>query len=56
MNITLIILSVLGFFIFLLSAFFTVKTTNSSCGEIGKGIRQSGLQLKIPTIDRIAGH
>jgi regulator of protease activity HflC (stomatin/prohibitin superfamily) len=57
MNITLIILSVLGFFI-LLSAFFTVKQQTAVVIErFGKflSIRQSGLQLKIPLIDRIAG-
>ena len=57
MNITLIILSVLGFFI-LLSAFFTVRQQTAVVIErFGKflSIRQSGLQLKIPLIDRIAG-
>ena len=57
MDIMLIILLVFGLFIFL-SAFFTVKQQTSVVIErFGKflSIRQSGLQLKIPLIDRIAG-
>src|SRR3970282_2636710 len=57
MNITLIIIFVFGLFI-LLSSFFTVKQQTSVVFErFGKflSIRQSGLQLKIPLIDRIAG-
>lgn len=57
MDITLIIFLVLGFFIFL-SSFFTVKQQTTVVVErFGKflSIRQSGLHLKIPMIDRIAG-
>ena len=57
MDIPLIIFLVFGLFIFL-SAFFTVKQQTSVVIErFGKflSIRQSGLQLKIPLIDRIAG-
>ena len=57
MNITLIIFLVFGLFI-LLSSFFTVKQQTSVIIErFGKflSVRQSGLQLKIPLIDRIAG-
>jgi len=57
MDITLIIILVFGFFIFL-SSFFTVKQQTAIIIErFGKflRIRQSGLQLKIPLIDRIAG-
>ena len=57
MNIALIILLVFGFFI-LLSSFFTVKQQTAVVVErFGKflNIRQSGLHLKIPLIDRIAG-
>ncbi|MFV8334874.1 SPFH domain-containing protein [Flavobacterium sp. RSP29] len=57
MNIALIILLVFGSFI-LLSSFFTVKQQTAVVVErFGKflSIRQSGLQLKIPLIDRIAG-
>lgn len=53
----LIAFFVLGFFI-LLSSFFTVKQQTSVIIErFGKfnSIRHSGLQLKIPVIDRIAG-
>lgn len=45
-------------FILLISSFFTVKQQSAAVVErFGKftGIRQSGLQLKIPVIDRIAG-
>jgi regulator of protease activity HflC (stomatin/prohibitin superfamily) len=54
-----IIISVLflGFFV-LLSSFFTVKQQTAVVIErFGKftSIRSSGLQLKIPVIDRIAG-
>jgi regulator of protease activity HflC (stomatin/prohibitin superfamily) len=47
----------LGFFI-LLSHFFTVKQQTSVIIErFGKfhSVRESGLQLKIPLIDRVAG-
>ena len=57
MNIALIFLIIFGFIIFL-SSFFTVKQQTSIIVErFGKfhSIRQSGLQLKIPLIDRIAG-
>ena len=53
----LIIVLVLGLFIFL-SSFFTVKQQTSIIIErFGKflNVRSSGLQLKIPLIDRIAG-
>jgi regulator of protease activity HflC (stomatin/prohibitin superfamily) len=57
MDITLIIVLVFGLFIFL-SSFFTVKQQTSVIIErFGKflSVRNSGLQLKIPLIDRIAG-
>lgn len=57
MPITLIIILFFAFFI-LLSSFFTVKQQTSVVIErFGKftSIRNSGLQLKIPIIDRIAG-
>jgi regulator of protease activity HflC (stomatin/prohibitin superfamily) len=57
MNIAFIFLIVFGLIIFL-SSFFTVKQQTSIIVErFGKfhSIRQSGLQLKIPLIDRIAG-
>lgn len=57
MNISLLILLFIGFII-LLSSFFTVKQQTAVIVErFGKflSIRQSGLQLKIPLIDRIAG-
>ncbi len=57
MNPILIVLLVFGLLI-LLSSFFTVKQQTSIIVErFGKfhSIRQSGLQLKIPLIDRIAG-
>ncbi|MDQ5930049.1 MAG: hypothetical protein QG594_1832 [Bacteroidota bacterium] len=57
MGITFMIILVLGFFIFL-SSFFTVKQQTTVIIErFGKfeSVRQSGLQLKIPIIDRIAG-
>jgi regulator of protease activity HflC (stomatin/prohibitin superfamily) len=57
MPITLIIILFLAFFI-LLSSFFTVKQQTAVVIErFGKftSIRNSGLQLKIPVIDRIAG-
>jgi regulator of protease activity HflC (stomatin/prohibitin superfamily) len=57
MDIALIILLVFGLFI-LLSSFFTVKQQTSVVVErFGKfhSVRHSGLQLKIPLIDRIAG-
>lgn len=57
MNISFIILLLLALFIFL-SSFFTVKQQTSVIIErFGKflSVRNSGLQLKIPLIDRIAG-
>ena len=57
MDITLIILVVIGLFIFL-SSFFTVKQQSAFVIErFGKfiSIRNSGLQLKLPLVDRIAG-
>ena len=57
MNIALIVLLSIGLFI-LFSSFFTVKQQTSVVVErFGKflSIRQSGLQLKIPLIDNIAG-
>jgi regulator of protease activity HflC (stomatin/prohibitin superfamily) len=54
MNIALIILLVFGFFI-LLSSFFTVKQQCRRAIRKILSIRQSGLHLKIPLIDRIAG-
>jgi len=57
MDIPLIIIVVFGLFIFL-SSFFTVKQQTSVIIErFGKflSVRNSGLQLKIPLIDRIAG-
>jgi regulator of protease activity HflC (stomatin/prohibitin superfamily) len=57
MDIPFIIIIVFGLFIFL-SAFFTVKQQTSVVIErFGKflSVRTSGLQLKIPLIDRIAG-
>lgn len=57
MSIPFIIILVFGFFIFL-SSFFTVKQQSSVVIErFGKflSVRNSGLQLKIPIVDRIAG-
>ena len=57
MEITLIIIIVFVLFIFL-SSFFTVKQQSAVIIErFGKflNVRHSGLQLKIPLIDRIAG-
>jgi regulator of protease activity HflC (stomatin/prohibitin superfamily) len=57
MNYALIILLIIGVFI-LLSSFFTVKQQTSVIIErFGRfhSVRQSGLQLKIPLIDRVAG-
>lgn len=57
MSIPLIIFVVFGLFIFL-SSFFTVKQQTAVIIErFGKflSVRNSGLQLKIPIIDRIAG-
>jgi len=54
---TLIIILVIGFFL-LLASFFTVKQQSAVIVErFGKfnSIRQSGLQIKIPVFDRIAG-
>lgn len=56
-NISTIVLIVAGLFI-LLSCFFTVKQQSSVIIErFGKfqSVRNSGLQMKIPLIDRIAG-
>lgn len=57
MNLFLIFLLIFGFFI-LFASFFTVKQQTAVVVErFGKftSIRNSGLQLKIPVIDRIAG-
>ncbi|HEX8017562.1 MAG TPA: SPFH domain-containing protein, partial [Flavobacterium sp.] len=57
MGTAFIIIIVFGLFI-LLSSFFTVKQQTSVIVErFGKftSVRNSGLQLKIPIIDRIAG-
>ncbi len=57
MSTIFIITIVIGLFI-LLSSFFTVKQQTAVVIErFGKftGIRQSGLQLKLPVIDNIAG-
>jgi regulator of protease activity HflC (stomatin/prohibitin superfamily) len=57
MDITLIIFAVFALF-FLLSSFFTVKQQTAVIIErFGKfqSVRNSGLQIKIPVIDRIAG-
>ena len=57
MNIPFIIIIAFLFFIFL-SSFFTVKQQSSVVIErFGKflSVRNSGLQLKIPIVDRIAG-
>ena len=57
MNPIVIIILVLGLFVFL-SSFFTVKQQSAVVIErFGKfmSIRNSGLQLKLPIIDRIAG-
>ena len=57
MNFFLIPFIVLGLII-LISSFFIVKQQTAAIVErFGKfqGIRQSGLQLKIPLVDRIAG-
>jgi len=56
-EITLAIICFLGLFIFF-SSFFTVKQQSAVVIErFGKflSVRNSGLQLKIPIIDRIAG-
>ncbi len=56
-NLPLYVVLFIGFFIFL-SSFFTVKQQTAVIIErFGKfqSIRQAGLQLKIPIIDRIAG-
>src|SRR5690606_33538168 len=56
-NMGMYVFLAIGFFLFLAS-FFTVKQQTAVIVErFGKfnGIRQSGLQLKIPVIDRIAG-
>jgi len=57
MNPIVIVILVLGLFVFL-SSFFTVKQQSAVVIErFGKfmSIRNSGLQLKLPIIDRIAG-
>lgn len=57
MSIPMIVISVFGLFVFL-SSFFTVKQQTAVIIErFGKflSVRNSGLQLKIPIIDRIAG-
>lgn len=57
MSIPIIVFLVVGFFLFLAS-FFTVKQQTAVIVErFGKfnSIRQSGLQIKIPVFDRIAG-
>jgi len=57
MNLTVIIVLVIAFMLFL-SAFFTVKQQTAVVVErFGRftSIRNSGLQLKVPIIDRIAG-
>ena len=57
MSTAFIIILVLAFFIFM-SSFFTVKQQTSVIIErFGKfqSVRNSGLQLKIPVVDRIAG-
>jgi regulator of protease activity HflC (stomatin/prohibitin superfamily) len=57
MNPIIIVILVLGLFVFL-SSFFTVKQQSAVVIErFGKfmSIRNSGLQLKLPIIDRIAG-
>ncbi|MEC4003550.1 SPFH domain-containing protein [Flavobacterium sp. SUN052] len=57
MNPIIIVLLVLGLFVFL-SSFFTVKQQTAVVIErFGKftSIRNSGLQLKLPIVDRIAG-
>ena len=57
MNLFLIFLLIFGFFI-LFASFFTVKQQTAVVVErFGKftSIRNSGLQLKIPVIDRVAG-
>lgn len=57
MNVFFIVFLVLGLFLFL-SSFFTVKQQTAFIIErFGKflSVRNSGLQLKIPVVDRIAG-
>jgi len=57
MNVFFIVFLVLGLFLFL-SSFFTVKQQTAVIIErFGKflSVRNSGLQLKIPVVDRIAG-
>lgn len=57
MDVFLIVFLVLGLFLFL-SSFFTVKQQTAVIIErFGKflSVRNSGLQLKIPVVDRIAG-
>ena len=57
MNIVLITILAFGLFIFFSSFFTVTQQTAVVIERFGKflGIRQSGLQLKIPVIDRIAG-
>jgi regulator of protease activity HflC (stomatin/prohibitin superfamily) len=57
MNYALIILLIIGVFI-LLSSFFYSETANLCYHRTLRrfhSVRQSGLQLKIPLIDRVAG-
>jgi regulator of protease activity HflC (stomatin/prohibitin superfamily) len=57
MNIPLLVILIIGFFLFL-SSFFTVKQQTAVIIErFGKflSIRHAGLQLKVPVIDKIAG-
>src|SRR3970040_2531596 len=57
MDIPLIIIVVFGLFIFLASFFTVNQQTSVIIERFGKflSVRNSGLQLKIPLIDRIAG-
>jgi regulator of protease activity HflC (stomatin/prohibitin superfamily) len=56
MNYALIILLIIGVFI-LLSSFTVKQQTSVIIERFGRfhSVRQSGLQLKIPLIDRVAG-
>ena len=57
MNPTLIILIVIAFLILFASFFIVKQQTSAVIERFGRfqSIRQSGLQLKIPVVDRIAG-
>ena len=57
MNPTLIILIVIAFLILFASFFIVKQQTSAIIERFGRfqSIRQSGLQLKIPVVDRIAG-